>query len=290
MSAIDILIAPLVDFAFMRRALVACIAIALGAAPIGCFLVLRRMSLIGDAMSHAILPGAALGYLIAGLSLPALSLGGFAAGIVAAAVASLVARVTPLREDASFAVFYLVALAAGVLIISLSGSQLDLLRLLFGSILGVDDAALIVIAAVTTLTVVILAVILRALVVESFDPNFLRVAGGPSAAVHAIFMAMVVANLVASFQALGTLLAVGIMMLPAVSARFWARSIGQMMAIAVAVGIASSIIGLLLSYHLDVPTGPTVILTAGTACLVSFLFGSEGGVASGLMRRRGVEA
>ena len=108
------LIDPFVDFAFMRRALVGCLALSLSAPPIGVFLMLRRMSLMGDAMSHAILPGAAIGYLLAGLSLFAMSLGGFAAGIAVALLAGLVARTTVLREDASLAAFYLCSLALGV--------------------------------------------------------------------------------------------------------------------------------------------------------------------------------
>jgi zinc/manganese transport system permease protein len=114
---IHYLIDPFLDFAFMRRALVGCLALSLGAPPTGVFLVLRRMSLMGDAMSHAILPGAAIGFLIAGLSLFAMSLGGFIAGIAIAVLAGVVSRTTVLREDASLAAFYLVSLALGVLIV-----------------------------------------------------------------------------------------------------------------------------------------------------------------------------
>src|SRR6476619_4793229 len=108
---IDALTQPFIEFSFMRRALVGCLALSLGAPPIGVFLMLRRMSLMGDAMSHAILPGAAIGYLLAGLSLFAMSLGGFAAGLAVALSAGLIARSTVLREDASLAAFYLVSLA-----------------------------------------------------------------------------------------------------------------------------------------------------------------------------------
>src|SRR6516225_8468227 len=114
----DILIAPFVDFDFMRRALVGALAIALGAAPIGVILMLRRMSLMGDAMAHAILPGAAVGFLLAGLNLFAMTLGGLVAGLVVALLAGAVARTTELKEDASLAAFFLVSLALGVTIVS----------------------------------------------------------------------------------------------------------------------------------------------------------------------------
>jgi len=137
---------PFVEFAFMRRALVGCFALSLGAPPVGVFLVLRRLSLMGDAMSHAILPGAAIGFLVAGLSVPAMSLGGFIAGIAVVVLAGIVTRSTMLREDASLAAFYLVSLALGVLIVSVKGSSIDLLHVLFGTVLALDDAALILIA------------------------------------------------------------------------------------------------------------------------------------------------
>src|SRR4249920_1221309 len=136
----------------MRRALVASLALSVGGSAIGVFLMLRRMSLMGDALSHAILPGAAIGYLLAGLSLFAMSLGGFAAGLAVALLAGLVARSTSLKEDASLAAFYLVSLALGVMIVSIKGSNVDLLHVLFGTVLALDDSALILIGAIATVT------------------------------------------------------------------------------------------------------------------------------------------
>ena len=137
---------PFVEFGFMRRALVACMALGLGSGPVGVLLMLRRMSLVGDAMSHAVLPGAAIGFLVAGLSLPAMGLGGLVAGLAVALLSGVVSRFTSQREDASFASFYLTSLAAGVLIVSLRGSNIDLLHVLFGTILAIDDAALYLVA------------------------------------------------------------------------------------------------------------------------------------------------
>src|SRR6476661_8666868 len=164
------LIDPFAEFEFMRRALV------------GVFLMLRRMSLTGDAMAHAILPGAAIGYLFAGLSLPAMTIGGLAAGVVVAVAAGLVSRFTALKEDASLAAFYLLSLALGVTIVSLRGSNVDLLHVLFGTVLALDDPALYLLAAIATMTLIVLAVIYRPLVLECVDPGFLRSvshAGGP---------------------------------------------------------------------------------------------------------------
>ncbi|MCK6426482.1 MAG: metal ABC transporter permease [Burkholderiaceae bacterium] len=271
---------PFVEFGFMRRALVATLALALGAAPLGCLLVLRRMSLVGDAMSHAVLPGAAAGFLLAGFSLPAMSLGGFVAALLVALAAGFVTRLTPQREDASFAAFYLMALALGVLLVSLRGSQVDLMHLLFGSVLAVDDAALLQIAVVTSLTLWVLAAIWRPLVLESCDPGFLRSVGGPGAWVHMALLLLLVANLVSAFQALGTLMAVGLMMLPAAAARFWAASLPGMVGAATLIAAAASFTGLLWSYHAELPSGPAIVLTCGAAYLLSVLLGPRDGVLS----------
>ncbi len=281
MTLYDIFLSPFADFGFMRRALVACLCLALGSGPIGVFLMLRRMSLMGDAMSHAVLPGAAIGYLIAGsLSLTAMGLGGLIAGLSVALLSGLVSRTTVLAEDASFASFYLTSLALGVLIVSLRGSNIDLLHVLFGTILAIDENALMLIGAITSITLVILALIYRPLVVECFDPGFLRAVGGRGLLYHILFLVLVVLNMVASFQALGTLMAVGLMMLPAAIAQLWCRSLAAMIGVAALSAAISGYLGLIASYHLEFASGPTIIMTAAILYGLSILF-----CPSGLVRR-----
>jgi zinc/manganese transport system permease protein len=285
-----LLIAPFADYEFMRRALVGTFALALGAAPIGVFLMLRRMSLIGDALAHAILPGAAIGFLFAGLSLFAMAGGGLIAGFVIAVGAGLIARATDLKEDASLAAFFLISLAVGVTIVSMRGTNVDLLHFLFGSVLAVDNPTLLLIVSIASVSLIVLALIWRPLVLECVDPGFLRSvsrAGGPA---HIAFLALVVMNLVGGFQALGTLLAVGIMMLPAVTSRFWARDITMMIVVAVGVAAVSGFAGLLLSYHANLPSGPAVILVAGAIYAVSVIVGPVGGLLWLAMPRRHLEA
>jgi zinc/manganese transport system permease protein len=277
MSVYDALIAPFMDFGFMRRALVACIALALGSGPVGILLMLRRMSLVGDAMSHAVLPGAAIGFLLAGgLSLPAMGLGGLVAGLTVAFLSGLVSRSTNLREDASFASFYLTSLAAGVLIISAHGSNIDLLHVLFGTILAINAQALYLVGAITTLTLLTFAFVYRPLVAECFDPGFLRAVGGYGHFYHLLFLVLVVLNLVAGFQALGTLMAVGLMMLPASVAQLWARSLPMLMLIAIGTAMISGYIGLIISFHFAFASGPSIVLTAGLFYGVSLLISPTG--------------
>jgi zinc/manganese transport system permease protein len=286
----DALVAPFTQFEFMRRALAAIIALSLSGAPIGVFLMLRRMSLVGDAMAHAILPGAAIGFLVCGLNLFAMTTGGLIAGFTVAILAGLVSRTTGLKEDASLATFYLASLALGVSIVSIRGSSIDLLHVLFGNILAMDNQTLLVIAANATITLIVLAVIYRPLVIESVDPLFLRTVSRAGAPSHLLFLALVVINLVNGFQALGTLLAVGLMILPAGIARFWARDITGMICVAVLSALMSGYAGLVLSFQTRLPSGPAIIMVAAVLYVGSVLLGSVGGLLRQLFPGRHLEA
>ena len=281
----ELLFQPFYDYGFMRRALMGCIAVSIGATPVGVFLMLHRMSLTGDAMAHGILPGAAIGYLISGLSLGAMTIGGLVAGMAVALLSGFVIRITALREDASLAAFYLISLALGVLIVSTRGSNIDLMHVLFGTVLALDDAALVLLCTIASVSTLTLAIVFRPLVLECADPNFLRSVSKLSAVTHFIFLTLVVLNLVGGFHALGTLMAVGIMILPAASARFWAVSIGRLILVAIVLGILSSLIGLLLSFHLSLPSGPAIILVAGVGYALSLGFGSVDGIITSAARR-----
>jgi zinc/manganese transport system permease protein len=290
MSLYDWIFGPFVEFGFMRRALMGCIALSISGAPIGVFLVLRRMSLMGDVMAHAILPGAAIGFLLSGFSLFAMTVGGVAAGLLVALGAGAIARTTPLREDASFAAFYLVSLGLGVMIVSIKGSNIDLLHVLFGNVLALDDPSIYLIGGIATVTLLSLALIYRLLVAECFDPGFLKSVGGAGGMAHFLFLALVVLNLVGGFNALGTLMVVGLIVLPAASARFWSEIVpGQIVAAAI-IGIGSSLIGLLVSYHAELPTSPAIILAAGTIHAASILAGRHGSFASQALRARHLRA
>jgi zinc/manganese transport system permease protein len=285
-----VLIAPFTEFEFMRRALAAVVALALGGAPIGVFLMLRRMSLIGDAMAHAILPGAAIGFLLSGLNLFAMTAGGLVAGFAVAILAGVVARSTGLKEDTSIATFYLTSLALGVTIVSIKGSNIDLLHVLFGNILAMDNKTLLLVAINATITMLVLAVIYRPLVIESVDPLFLRTVSGTGAPAHLAFLALVVINLVSGFQALGTLLAVGLMILPAGISRFWSRDVTGMICIAALSAIVSGYAGLVLSFQTRVPSAPAIILVAAVLYLGSVLFGRSGGIVRQMFPGRHLEA
>jgi zinc/manganese transport system permease protein len=267
---------PFAEFGFMQRALLGCLLLSASAPLVGVFLLLRRMSLTGDAIAHAIQPGAALGYLASGLSLGAMTAGGLLAGMAVVLASGLVARSTALREDASLAAFYLLSLAAGVLIISSQGRNVDLLRVLFGSVLALDDATLLLLAVIAAVTAVALLLLYRPLVLECVDPAFLRTVSRLSPVAHYGFLMLLVLNLVAGFHALGTLLSVGMMILPAAAARLWVRQLPGMLMLAGVLSAIGSTVGLVLSYRYELATGPAIVLSLGVVYIVSVLVAPRG--------------
>lgn len=273
MTLYDLVFAPFADYSFMRRALSACLILTISGVPLGVFLNLRRMALLGDAMSHAILPGVAIAFSVTGLALWPMTLGALAVGLIVAFFAFTLTRMTQLREDASFTLIYLLSIATGVIIISVSGNGVDLLHILFGNILAIDDGALWLALGTACATVLVLSQIYRGLVIDCFDPDFLHAALKGRSWLGQVFFLLVVVNLVAAFQILGTLMALGLMLLPAIAARFWTRSIDAAMAIGMGGAGVASWAGLVLSYHLSIPAGPAVVMVTGGLCLISVIFG-----------------
>ncbi|TAD91507.1 MAG: metal ABC transporter permease [Alphaproteobacteria bacterium] len=288
MSVLDalyaLLIAPLVDFAFMRRALVACVALALAGAPLGTLLIVRRMSLMGDALAHAVLPGVAMGHLLAGMSAFAMVTGGLIAGLTVAVLSVVATRTTPLREDAAFAGFYIASLSLGIAILSMSATTTDLVHILFGTVLAVDDVALLTIAGLASAVLVALALSARALIIEAFDPALLDVGGVRSGGVwNGVLLGLVVVLLVAGYQAVGTLMTVGLLILPPLIARFWADTLEGQVAAAMIASLLGVYTGLMMSFHWNLPTGPAITLGLAATAIASALLGP---VSSVRVRRR----
>jgi zinc/manganese transport system permease protein len=199
------------------------------------------------------------------------------AGLVVALLAGWFARRTGTGEDSQLAGLYLVALAAGVALVS-AQRGVDLTHLLFGSVLAVDDTALLAMAGAATLTLPLLAVIWRPMVLESLDPGFASGAGGLW---QGCFLTLVVLSVVSGFAALGTLMSVGLMMLPAIAARHWSGSLAGQVSLAVTLAFAASVLGLLVSFNVEIPAGPAIVLSAGGFWIVSLLAGPREGMLRG---------
>jgi zinc/manganese transport system permease protein len=262
----------------LKSAAAGALAFAFGGAPLGVLLIARRMSLAGDALSHAILPGVAIAYLISGPDPFGLTIGALIAALVVAALSSLLARTKRLPEDASFAVFYLSALALGVLLIGRQAEPETLHGLLFGEAHALDRQGLILAAVAATATLVSLALFVRGFVAETADPTFMRATGLSGRWLHLLLMALVALNLVAGFRAFGALMTVGLMMIPAAAARFWSRTYMGQAAAAVVLCALSSGAGLLIAEALGVEAGAVMTLTAAALFGLSALFGANNGL------------
>jgi zinc/manganese transport system permease protein len=271
MSLWSTLFVPFSEYAFMRSALVACMALAVASGPLGTLLLLRRMGLVGDVLSHAVMPGAAVGFAVAGSALAVLSIGGLVTGVAVVLLMILGTRLGAQREDASLAAFYFAAIGVGVLIVSMRGTNLDLMHVLLGTVLAIDVPALVLIVAIASVVITVLALIFRPIALQSFDPAFLRTMGANDSAYRAIFLVLVVLVLVAGFQAFGTLLAGAPLLLPAAAARFWVQRIGPLVGLSVGFGMAAGYAGLLVSFHLNVPSGPAIACSAALIYAVSAL-------------------
>lgn len=268
----NIFIAPFTEYLFMQKALLSCIFLCISTVPLGVFLLLRGLSLVGDSLSHGILPGIAIAAIFFGMNPVALFIGGIIAGLIVAFVSNRLSARSIIPEDASFTVIYSISLALGVLILFHHGTNTNVLHLLFGSVLGIDNVTLSLIALVCLITTLYLGFYRKLLLMYCFDSLLFQVAGKPHHLLMIGFLSLVVSNLVASYQAIGTLLSLGLMMLPAITARLLCDHYRSIFTISSIIGIFGCYIGLLLSYHIDWPSGPSIILCLGIQCLLVYFF------------------
>lgn len=276
---IHILFDPFINYGFMRRAIVVCCILSVSMIPIGVFLILRRMSFMGDALSHAILPGVAVGYFFYGISFVVMSIGGFISGLIVIMLSNWINEKTTLHRDASFSGFYLGFLALGIVLMSLKGSDIDLLNLLFGSVFSVNIYTIKCIGIISTITILSIAIFYRALVIETFDSDFLRSNNiNFSRLLRLFFSLILVLNLIAGLQVTGTIMSIGLMTLPVLSARCWVKGLLSMWCLSLCIALLSSWIGLLIAFYHFLPAGPVIVLCANLIFFISVLCGSNEGI------------
>jgi zinc/manganese transport system permease protein len=279
-------ISPFVENDFMLRALLASIAISISSAPLGVFLVIRRITLASDAISHAILPGVAIAFIVFGFSPFKMALGGVIAGIIIAALASSLTYFTKLKEDSSFTGAYLISLAFGVLLISSSGNDIDLLHLLFGDALSIAENSLFFTLSISSASFLVFCLIYRGLIIQCFDTDFMILKKKESIIFHQIFLFLLILNLTASFQVLGTMMTIGLITLPAISSNFWTKEIYSRIIFAVIFAIISSFFGLIISFNFNIQSGPMIVLAAGFIYISSILFGRYDSLTSHLIPKK----
>ena len=267
----EILCQPFVDYGFMRSALAACICLTLSTSILGTFIVFKRMSLMGEALSHGILPGIALAFMISGLSTLGLTIGGMIAGILVVLLSFTLSKNAHIPEDSSLTAMYIIFLSIGFLLLSSANSGVHLTHILFGNILAIDTDTLVLIISVSSATLCAMIFLTKPLLYASFDPIFLKLKGYSVSCIQSIFLVLVVLNLVAACQAIGTLMALGVMLLPAITSRILTTNFKHIILLSLLLGLSGNFIGLLTSYHFNLSTGPTIVLVLGLFFLTSIL-------------------
>jgi manganese/iron transport system permease protein len=266
-------------FGFMQRGLVAALMVGILCSVIGCFVVLRSMAFLGDALAHAILPGVAIAYLLQ----INLTIGALVAAILVASGIGLFSRQGTLKEDTSIGILFSAALALGVaLISSIRSYAVDLSHILFGNILGVSSGDLWLIGGVGLLVLILLVVFYRPLLVVTFDPILASTLRLPVQRLRSLILILLALSIVVSIQAVGVGLAAAMLITPAATAYLLSRRLPSMMMISAAVGAFSSLVGLYFSYYANISSGSAIVLTATILFLCAFLFSPE----RGIIRRR----
>jgi zinc/manganese transport system permease protein len=286
MNLHEILVGPFA-YEFMRRGLLSAMLLGISGGLLGCILVLRRMALMGDALSHSLLPGVAAAWLLFGTSTTALFFGGLVAGLLTALGSALLSRLTRVKEDAAFGSLFIVFFAAGVALISKLPTRINLADFLFGNVLGVSSGDLRLAAIVSGATAIAFVLFYRGILLETFDPVFHRATGGRCGLVHMGFLTLTVLNLVAAMQTMGVVLALGLFLLPAVSAYLWCDKFLSMLLLAIGIALAGSVVGILLSFHAGLASGAAIVLCLGCVFLASALFSPKYGVLASFGPARG---
>ena len=283
---IDWLVEPFA-LGFMQRALAAAVIVGVVCAVIGCYVVLRSMAFLGDALAHAILPGVAVAYLV-GVNL---LVGALVAGLLVAVGISFVSRAGTIKEDTAIGIFFAAALALGVVLIStMNAYAVDLTHVLFGNVLGVTSTDLWVSGGLAALVLLAIGLLYKQLLVVSFDPILGRTLGLRIHALRTGLFLMLAVTIVVSLRTVGVALVAAMLITPPATAYLLTRRLPAMMAVSALVGVFSAITGLYVSYYLNVASGGAMVLVATGVFLVAFLLAPERGVVWRLGRIAGRRA
>lgn len=270
-------------YAFMQRALIAALLVAVVCGTLGSFVVLRRMALIGDALAHAVLPGAAIAFLLGSRQF---FWGAAAAGVVTALLIGWVTAQSRLKEDAAIGVVFTGAFALGIVLISaIQSRSVDLMHMLLGNVLGVEDRDLLLTGSVAALIVLVIGSLYKEWVLHAFDPEYAAAIGRPVRRLHYLQMLLLSLGVVASLQTVGLVLVVAMLVTPASTAFLLVHRFGRMWALAVALAVVAAVGGLYLSYYANVSSGGTMVLVATGLFFLAFLFAPRRGLVVRLWTR-----
>ena len=276
-----------VQYEFIQRALIASITIGISCGLIGTYIMLRRMSLIGDALAHAVLPGVVVSFMVAGKSEIALFIGAVVSGIVTVLLIGFVNRNSKIKEDTSIGIIFTGAFALGILLVSqLKQVHIDLSSYLFGDVLGVSTGDITL--SLIIMVVIILCILLfyKQLLLTSFDPTMALTIGISTTLVHYMLMTLLSMSIVAGLQSVGVILIIAMLITPPATAYLLSNNLKKILFLSPMFGTISAVAGLYLSYHFNFASGASIVLVAVALFLLAFLFSPKEGVVTRLFRRR----
>lgn len=255
---------------------------------LGCFVVLRRMSLIGDAISHAVLPGVVIAFLLVSTGIAGLFIGALLAGIATAVMINLVTRLSRVKEDAAIGIVFTAMFALGVVLVSWlpTGTHFDLKCFLFGDPLAVQREDMLMIAIISPIVVALVALLYHPLKLMCFDSTLAVTMGFRVGQLHYLLMILLSATIVAALRSVGVVMGVAMLITPAAVAYQLTNRLAPMLVVASIVGAASAFAGMFLAFQIDSPPGPTMVLVASAAFVLAMIFAPERGILVAWLRRR----
>ena len=282
MYVIDFLVDPL-EYTFMQRALLVTVTASIVCAVLSCWLVLIGWSLMGDAVSHAVLPGVALSYLFGA----PFAIGALLFALIAVGAIGVVRNTTIVKEDAAIGVVFTTLFALGVVLISKFPSQIDLNHILFGNLLGVSQADMIQVFVLGGIALAVMIVKRRDFTLFAFDRTQARAVGINPTVISAVMLTLLALTTVVALQAVGVILVVAMLITPGASAYLLTHSFGRMLVLAPIVSVGCALVGIYASFYLDVSSGGSVVLTQGLVFVLAYLFSPSKGIVIRALRQRG---
>lgn len=277
----DAIIAPL-EYDFMVKAVIVSSLVGIVCALLSCFLVLRRWSLMGDAVSHSVLPGVVLAY-VAGLPF---TIGAFVFGLGGAISIGYIKERVRLKDDAVIGIVYTTLMALGLVLVSKIPSNIDLMHILFGYVLGISDSDALQVGAIAIVTGFVLVLLRKNLLLYIFDPSHAQSIHLNVRFYHYLLLALLALTVVASVQTVGIILVIAMLITPGAIAHLLTDQFDRMLLISVVTSVVSCIVGAYASYYFDVSTGGAMVLTLGLLFIITFLFAPKYGVLKRLQPRK----
>ncbi|MEI6350002.1 MAG: metal ABC transporter permease [Verrucomicrobiota bacterium] len=270
----------------MQRALLGCVLIGFTNGCLSSFIVLRRLALMADALSHSLLPGLAVGVILFGLAPAGLFFGALLAALFVAVGAELISRSSRIKEDTSLGILYSVAFSLGLVLLTFAKVRVELHHYLFGNILGLANTDLWILYGISLAIVPLLVALQRPFLLMLFEPTTARTLGVPVAALNYVLIFMLVLSMISSLQAVGVILALGLLTAPAATVYLFSDSFVALFWGGGFLGMFGSCLGLFLSYWLNLPSGASIVLVLGAFFCLAYLFSPKYGIAFRLLHRR----